>query len=136
MSISLESKTTNQLPSPPRHKNPKLEQTIKKNIEQSELSLNYESLTDDDMEIVAYYLLQNNQVNHLLLNRKKNLRNFIQELTELSLSNNEIGDKGAQYLGEELKKNTVRQIISLFISIIIILHIDTHHTSPPQKSNR
>ncbi len=76
MSISLESKTTSQLPSPPRHKNPKLEQTIKKNIEQSELSLTYEGLTDDDMEIVAYYLLQNNQVNHLLLNRKEEFEEF------------------------------------------------------------
>jgi hypothetical protein len=30
---------------------------------------------------------------------------FIQTLTRLDLSENQIGDKGAQYLGEALKKN-------------------------------
>jgi hypothetical protein len=76
MMISLESKTTSQLSSSPKYKNPKLEQTIKKNIEESVLSLNDEGLTDDDMEIVAYYLLQNNQVNHLLLNRREEFQEF------------------------------------------------------------
>jgi hypothetical protein len=34
---------------------------------------------------------------------------FIQTLIKLVLDNNKIGEKGAQYLGEGLQKNTVRE---------------------------
>jgi hypothetical protein len=53
---------------------------------------------------------------------------FIQTLTELNLSKNQIGDKGAQCLGEGLQKNTVRQTISFFISIIFIFRISYRHS--------
>jgi len=66
MSICLESKTSTLLSSSPKYKNTKLEQKINENKDKSELWLNGLSLTDNDMEIVAYYLLQINQVSHIL----------------------------------------------------------------------
>ncbi len=56
------------------------------------------------------------------------LSHFIKTLTILYLFNNRIGDKGAQCLGEGLQKNTVRQTISFFISIIFIFHISYRHS--------
>ncbi len=45
----------------------------------------------------------------------------IQTLTRLNLDSNQIGAQGAQYLGEALQKNTVREMHhSLIISIIFI----------------
>jgi hypothetical protein len=64
--ISLESKTTDLLSSPPIYKNEKLEQMIKENENKSELSLEDRNLTDDDMEIVGYYALRNNKVSEVL----------------------------------------------------------------------
>lgn len=55
----------------------------------------------------------------------------MQALTELHLSSNEIGDKGAQYLGANLQENTVRQINILFISksyLSFAYDTDTHYT--------
>jgi hypothetical protein len=71
-SIYLESKTTTTTllpppPPPPKHKNEQLEQTINQMKDLWPLSLNYSHLTDDDMEIVAYYvLLQNNEVSNIV----------------------------------------------------------------------
>jgi hypothetical protein len=67
VSISLESKTTNLLSSPPKYKNQQLEQEIKENENESVLDLRELDLTDDDMEIVDYYLLRNNKVSDVLL---------------------------------------------------------------------
>jgi hypothetical protein len=63
----------------------------------------------------------------------------IQTLTKLDLWNNQIGNQGAQYLGEALQKNTVREIHhSLFISIIFIFLMPYRHsldsTSAPIRS--
>ncbi|CAF3835480.1 unnamed protein product [Rotaria magnacalcarata] len=55
-----------------------------------------QQLTDDDMEIVSYFLLRNNNT-----------------LVILDLESNQIGDQGAQYLGEALKKNTKRTLLDL-----------------------
>jgi hypothetical protein len=66
MSICLESKTSTLLSSSPKYKNTKLEQKINENKDKSELWLNRLSLTDNDMEIVAYYLLQINKVSHVV----------------------------------------------------------------------
>ena len=44
------------------YKNSKLEQTFNENTNKSELSLNRWQLTDDDMGIVAHYLLFTNTV--------------------------------------------------------------------------
>jgi hypothetical protein len=52
----------NLLSSPPEHKNPKLEEIIKKNQGQGKLDLSHNYLSNDDMEIVAYYLAQNDKV--------------------------------------------------------------------------
>jgi len=54
--------TTGLLISPPKYKNTKLEQKINENKNKSELWLNSLSLTDNDVQIVAYYLLQMNKV--------------------------------------------------------------------------
>ncbi|CAF4839605.1 unnamed protein product, partial [Rotaria sp. Silwood1] len=85
---SYESKTTTLLSSPPTYKNQKLRQMIHENNDNSVLYLSNEQLTDNDMEIISYYLLRNNTT-----------------LTTLYLENNQIGDKGAQYLAEGLPKN-------------------------------
>lgn len=59
----LESKAiANPLSLTPKYRNSKLEQKIKDNKDKTELYLNKLNLTDNDMEIVADYLLQNNQV--------------------------------------------------------------------------
>ncbi len=55
-------KPTPSNPSPLDYKNPRLEQTINENKNKSEIDLNSKKLTDDDMAIVAYYLLRNNKV--------------------------------------------------------------------------
>jgi hypothetical protein len=54
------------LSSPPKYKNPKLEQEIKENEEQSNVYLGNDDLTDADMEIVGYYLLRNNKVSDVI----------------------------------------------------------------------
>ena len=51
---------------------------------------------------------------------------FIQTLKELYLYSNQIGDKGAQSIGEALQKNTVRQNQSLhFFHFHLSLFIQT-----------
>ena len=62
ITIFLASKTTVPPPSPPKYRNPTLEQTIAKNENQEKLQLNFMELSDADMEIVAYYALQRNKV--------------------------------------------------------------------------
>jgi hypothetical protein len=49
---------------PPKHKNAKLEQIIKENKNESITDLSWKGLTDDDIAIVAYYLLKNNPVSN------------------------------------------------------------------------
>jgi hypothetical protein len=54
----------------------------------------------------------------------------MQILKELYLQGNEIGDEGAQYLGEALQKNTVREreINRIFIFTIFIFIISYRHS--------
>jgi hypothetical protein len=65
---------------------------------------------------------------------------FIQTLSTLYLTNNQIGDKCAKSIGEALQKNTVRenQSLFLFISVIFIFLISyrpsRNSTSPTIKS--
>ncbi|CAF1323433.1 unnamed protein product [Adineta steineri] len=87
-----ESKKTSLLSEPPTYQNPELQRMINVGKIQPLIWFDKRKLTDADMEIVAYYLLQDNKT-----------------LTQLCLSNNKIGDKGAQYLSEALKKDTVRK---------------------------
>lgn len=70
MLIILESKAleTSLLSSPPKYNNQQLEQIIDRNRNESFISLCEKQLTDDDMEIVAYYLLLNNKVSDILFN--------------------------------------------------------------------
>ena len=76
--------------------------------------------------------------NHFLHFDHLHLSHQIQTLTTLSLYNNQIGAAGAQSLGEALHKNTVRQTITFFISIIFIFRIKYRHSqnsgSPTIKS--
>jgi hypothetical protein len=54
---------------------------------------------------------------------------FIQTLTTLKLSMNQIGAEGAQHLGEALKQNKVNILLSSTLSSLsFIFHTDTHHT--------
>jgi Ran GTPase-activating protein (RanGAP) involved in mRNA processing and transport len=59
------------------------------------------------------------------------LRLFTQSLTTLQLQDNGIGNKGAQYLADALRNNTVKRF-SLFISLIsnyIVLYRHSPHSS-------
>jgi len=69
MLIILASKTseTSLLSSPPKYENRELQQIIDNKKNESRLSLSYKGLTDDDMEIVGYYLLENNKVSDVVL---------------------------------------------------------------------
>ncbi|CAF3717566.1 unnamed protein product [Adineta steineri] len=86
--------TSNNQESPP-YQNPELEQMISKIKNESSITFDDKKLTGDDMEIVAYYLLKDNTT-----------------LTKLNLYENQIGDKGAQYLGEALQNNKVLTILN------------------------
>lgn len=46
----------------PEYRNAKLEQRINKNKNQSEIQLDGQELTDQDMQIVSYYAIQENNV--------------------------------------------------------------------------
>jgi hypothetical protein len=62
----------------------------------------------------------------------------IQTLTQLYLGDNQIGDKGAQYFGEGLQQNTVRERITRYPSIShssLSFHIDTSYTPALPESN-
>ncbi|CAF3580343.1 unnamed protein product [Adineta steineri] len=87
---------TSLLSEPPIYQNPELQQMINDGKIQPLIWFDKRKLTDADMEIVAYYLLQDNKT-----------------LTQLCLSNNKIGDKGAQYLSEALKKDTTLTTLDL-----------------------
>ena len=68
VSFILEPKpTTNIISSPPTHKNPQLQQKIETNKNAQSLDLSSMHLTDDDMQIVVYYFLQNNKVSQHLI---------------------------------------------------------------------
>ncbi len=48
----------------PKHQNATLEKLIAERKDETELSLSWKKLTDEDMEIVAYYALQENRVSN------------------------------------------------------------------------
>jgi len=52
-------------PSPPKYRNPTLEQKIAEHGNQEKLSLSSMQLTDADMEIVAYYAIRTNKVRQI-----------------------------------------------------------------------
>jgi len=53
---------------------------------------------------------------------------FIQTLTTLNLSGNQIGAQGAQYLGEALRHNTVRSSLLHVFTIISLLSLSYRHS--------
>jgi len=53
---------------------------------------------------------------------------FIQTLTTLHLNDNQIGDQGAQYLGEALRHNTVRSLLLHVFTIITFLSLSYRHS--------
>jgi len=65
--ICLESKpTATVLSKPPTYRNKRLEQMIDENKNESYVDFSDKDLTNDDMEIVAYYLLRNNTVSNVV----------------------------------------------------------------------
>ena len=60
--MCLGAKTASLLSKPPSYKNPPLQQIIDEGKTESCLDLSGKKLTDADMELVSYYLLQNNKV--------------------------------------------------------------------------
>ncbi|CAF3294186.1 unnamed protein product [Rotaria sp. Silwood2] len=67
VTLSLETTSTSSS-SPPQYRNNELERMITDNKDSSELNLQSKGLTDQDMEIVAYYALRNNQVKSCFCN--------------------------------------------------------------------
>ncbi len=55
------------MPPPPQYRNAQLEERINKKGNDSSLNLCYIQLTNEDMEIVAYYAIQNNEVSIKML---------------------------------------------------------------------
>jgi len=53
---------------------------------------------------------------------------FIQTLTTLNIYGNQIGDQGAQYLGEALRHNTVRSSLLHLFTIISFLSLSYRHS--------
>jgi len=53
---------------------------------------------------------------------------IIQTLTTLDLNKNQIGDQGAQYLGEALRHNTVRSRLLRVFTIISFLSLSYRHS--------
>ncbi|CAF4653300.1 unnamed protein product [Rotaria sp. Silwood1] len=108
--------------SPPKYRNHGLERIIADNKDSSELDLQSKNLTDQDMEIVAYYALCNNQTlhdfglgtNRIGENEAKYLAEALRDnmtLNNLDFVNNQIGGRGAQYLFEALQQNrTIKRI--------------------------
>ncbi|CAF3159928.1 unnamed protein product, partial [Rotaria socialis] len=78
------------------HTNPKLTEMITKNINAATVQFQSQNLNDQDMKLVANELLQVNKT-----------------LTRLDLYTNQIGDSGAQYLGEALKTNKSLTLLQL-----------------------
>jgi hypothetical protein len=60
-------------PSPPKYRNPTLEQKIAEQGNQEELKLRSMELTDADMEIVAYYAIRTNKVKQIAATKAKRL---------------------------------------------------------------
>jgi len=56
------------------------------------------------------------------------LLSFIQTLTKLNLWQNQIGDQGAQYLGEALRHNTVRLSLLHVFTVISFLSLSCRHS--------
>ncbi|CAM4986290.1 unnamed protein product, partial [Rotaria socialis] len=104
--------------------NPQLTQLIKSNINSTGVNFAGKNLNDQDMKIVANELLQvNKTLNILCLHENQigdtgaqHLGNALktnQTLTQLFLYTNKIGDSGAQYLGEALKTNQSLTLLQL-----------------------
>ncbi|CAF0988062.1 unnamed protein product [Adineta ricciae] len=85
------------LVSKPVYRNAHLEQQIANQKGKTKLDLRGNSLTNKDMEIVAYYAIQENNT-----------------LTTLNLSWNKIGDAGAQYVSDALRHNTTLTVLDLY----------------------
>ncbi|CAF1654887.1 unnamed protein product, partial [Adineta ricciae] len=83
--------------SKPVYRNADLEKQIANGEGKTELNLSSRSLTDKDMEIVAYYAIQEKKT-----------------LTTLDLSWNQIGDAGAQYVSDALRHNTTLTTLNLW----------------------
>jgi len=60
-------------PSPPKFRNPTLEQKITEHGNQKKLDLEWMKLTDADMEIVAYYAIRTNKVRQIAAMKAKRL---------------------------------------------------------------
>ena len=115
---------------PPTYQNPSLLQKINDNKNKSEISFQSSHLTDNDIFIIAYYLLQNNTVSYFTFPTSFQLKTFffigsrvshrdssllfVQTLTTLNLNWNKIGDQGAQATGQALQTNKVTQTMILF----------------------
>ena len=61
------------------------------------------------------------------------MHRLVQTLTALTLTMNQIGDQGVQYLANVLQQNKVTFSFSLYITHSL-LHVDTHYTHPRFQS--
>jgi hypothetical protein len=71
---------------------------------------------------------QHSETNTLFIHHST-LSHFIQTITKLNLSRNEIGAQGAQHLSDALRNNTVRYILSSFIIQLFLISYRHLHNS-------
>ena len=86
------------------------------------------SLTNNTDEYAETHPLSEKTTFHYLLRHSFIPVSFIQTLTTLDLAHNQIGDQGAQYLGEALRHNTVRSSLLHVFIIISFLSLSYRHS--------
>ena len=86
------------------------------------------SLTNNTDVYAELHPLSEQATFHYLLRHSFIPVSLIQTLTTLNLWKNQIGDQGAQYLGEALRHNTVRSLLLHAFTIISFLSLSYRHS--------
>jgi Ran GTPase-activating protein (RanGAP) involved in mRNA processing and transport len=127
------------------YRNKKIEDVIKKYQSYSEINLNGENLTDDDMKIIVNQLINDKQCTKLNLENNKitpsgvsiiaSASNNNSSLESLILNGNRASDPGVQFISKELSKNT-SNLQTLGLMTTNISDSGTQHLAEILKTNQ